>query len=180
MTKVAPPLTERQAARIKRLGLLADEPAGLLDAWSDIDVRWSDAVAQAMSLPSDRLETRVNSEWSFIETLRHLIFVTDAWIRDVVLEKRSQYDPIGLAPHFITDRPELDPDARPSLTSVLVARHRRLVEVRDVIAETTLDGLDRCCAAFDGQFTVLGAFQNVIFEEWAHQYYATKDLASLR
>ncbi len=87
MTKVATRLTERQAARIEPLGLLADEPAGLLDVWSNIDVLWSDAVEQAMSPPSERFETRVNGEWWFIETLRHLIFVTDAWIRDVVLEK---------------------------------------------------------------------------------------------
>ena len=27
--------------------------------------------------------------------------------------------------------------------------------------------------------TGIGAFQNVIFEEWAHHYYAMRDLASL-
>ena len=32
-------------------------------------------------LPPDLLHERVDDEWSFIETLRHLVFATDAWVR---------------------------------------------------------------------------------------------------
>jgi hypothetical protein len=182
VTKIAPPLTARQAARIEPLGLLADEPAGLLAAWSKVDSFWAKTVAQASRLSEQQLNIRVNGEWSFIETLRHLINVTDAWIGDLVLEKPSPYDPIGLPPDFFTPGPELglDLDARPSLTHVLDTRSRRMAEARDAIAHAAVDDLDRLCGRFGGQFTVLGAFQNVIFEEWAHHYYAMRDLASLR
>jgi hypothetical protein len=182
MPKIAPPLTERQAARIESLGLLADEPVGLLAAWRKVDGFWAETVGQASRLHEEQLNTRVNGEWSFIETLRHLINVTDAWIGDVVLEKSSPYDPIGLPPDFFTPGPELglDLDARPSLTQVLDTRSSRMTEARDAIAHTPVDGLDRLCGRFGGEFTVLGAFQNVIFEEWAHHYYAIRDLASLR
>ena len=47
------------------------------------------------------------------------------------------------------------------------------------VNSVTLAELDRRCTRFDGQFTVLGAVQNVIFEEWAHHVYATRDLARL-
>ena len=181
MTKVAPPLTPRQAARIEPLGLLADEPSNLLVAWSKVESFWAETVAQASRLSEQQLNTRVNGEWSFIETLRHLINVSDAWIGDLVLEKPSPYDPIGLPPDFFTPGPELglDLDARPSLSHVLDTRSRRMAETRDAIARAPVDGLDRLCGRFGGQFTVLGAFQNVIFEEWAHHYYATRDLAAL-
>ena len=78
----------------------------------------------------------------------------------------------------------LDPDARPSLAQALDSRGVRMAEVRGAIASTSiastsLVGFDRKCARFDSQFAVLGAFQNVIFEDWAHHYYATRDLALL-
>jgi hypothetical protein len=178
MPRFAAPLTERQAARIAAHGLLADEPEGLLTAWDKVEKFWTDTVAQARRLSEDQLNERVNGEWSFIETLRHLINVTDAWIGEVVLEKPSPYDPIGLPPDFFTPGPELglDLDAQPSLAHVLEVRGRRMGQARDAIAQTSVDGLNRICTPFGGQFTVLGAFQNVIFEEWAHHYYATRDL----
>ena len=86
MTRVAPPLTERQAARIGPLGLLADDPPGLRTAWGNVQEMWGAIVERARLMPSRNLDARVNDEWSFLETLRHLIFVTDAWIGSVVLE----------------------------------------------------------------------------------------------
>ena len=181
MTKIAPPLTQRQAARIEPLGLLADDPTGLLSAWDIVEVFWNETVVQALRLGEEQLNERVSGEWSFIETLRHLINVTDAWIGEVVLEKPSPYAPIGLPPDFFTPGPELglDLDAHPSLAHVLDVRGGRMAQARDAIAQTPADGLDRICVPFGGQFTVLGAYQNVIFEEWAHHVYAVRDLASI-
>ncbi len=181
MTKVAPPLTERQAARIEPLGLFADDPVGLLAALTKVEELWADAVAQARRLPEAELETRVTGEWSFIETLRHLINVTDAWIGDVVLQAPSPYDPIGLPPDFFTPGEELGLDlaARPSLTHTLRVRNDRMTIVRETLGRTTEHALDQHCAGWAAEFTILGAFQNVIFEEWAHHYYATRDLTML-
>jgi len=180
--KIAAPLTERQAARIEPFGLLADDPVGLLAAWRKVEGSWADAVGRAAQLSEANLGKRVNGEWSFIETLRHLIFVSDAWIGDLVLEKSSPYDPLGLPPDFITHGRNLglDLDARPALSEVLASRDRAMNEVRDTITHVGADGLDRRCTGLDGRFTVLGAFQNVIFEEWAHHFYAARDLALLR
>jgi hypothetical protein len=179
VTRIAAPVTERQAARIEPLGLLADDPAGLLDAWGKVETFWSATVTNAMRSPGgEKLEERVHGEWSFLETLRHLVFVTDTWIRDIVLEEASPYDPIALPPHFITNGAELglDLDARPSLEQVLASRARGIALVRETIP---VADLDRVCARRDGQFTVLGAIQVVIFEEWAHHVYAVRDLATL-
>jgi hypothetical protein len=144
-------------------------------------VFWKETVLRAGELREEQLNTRVNGEWSFIETLRHLINVTDAWIGDLVLEQPSPYDPIGLPPHFFTPGPELglDLEAHPSFTHVLDTRASRMDEARDAIAGSAADDLEDVRPGFGGQFTVLGAFQNVIFEEWAHHVYAVRDLAQL-
>jgi hypothetical protein len=120
-------------------------------------------------------------EWSFIETLRHLVFVTDAWINDAVLERPAAFDPLGLPPRFVTNGRELglDLDARPSFAVVVRSRRRAMSDVRSFLATMRGDDLPRALSRFDGQFTVLGATQNVIFEEWAHNVYAERDLATL-
>jgi hypothetical protein len=181
MVTVAAPLSERQAARINPLGLLADDPSGLREAWLKIERLWDTTMEQAGRIDEARLEQRVGGEWSFSETLRHLIFVTDAWITDAVLEQPTPFDPLGLPPHFVTNGRELglDLDAQPSFLSVADSRQRAMGEVRELLDLVTADDLDRPLSRFDGQFSVLGAVQNVIFEEWAHNVYATRDLAVL-
>jgi hypothetical protein len=182
MTKVAAPLTERQAARIQNLGLLADEPPGLRLAWKTVQEIWAPTIDRARSMVGQDLDVRVNDGWSFIETLRHLIFVTDAWIGSIVLENPSPYDPIGLPPDFVTNGAELglDSDAHPSLDEVLRSRAARESLMAELLSQLSVRQLNRSCTALDGQFTVLGALQNVIFEEWAHHQYAVRDLAALR
>jgi len=176
-----PPLTRRQAQRLARLNLLADKPAALLAAWTRIAAMWETTINQAVVLGDARLERRVNGEWSFLETLRHLVFVTDAWIGDVVLEQPSPYDPLGLPPDFVTNGHKLgiDRDARPTRDEVLVSRRRAMTLVRDPISRSTIDELARRCVPRAGRFNVVGALQVVMFEEWAHHQYASRDLAIL-
>lgn len=49
-------------------------------AWQVVVRRWDAAVERACALPEHRLHERVEGEWSFIETLRHLVMATDAWV----------------------------------------------------------------------------------------------------
>jgi hypothetical protein len=171
-------VTEKQAQRLAPLGLLADRPETLLVAWQQIERIWSDTVDRALELPSDALDRRVNGEWSFLETLRHLIFVTDGWIlRDIRGAERPLH-PLGLPPHFITSGIELGLDlgAQPSIEGILAVRADRMRQVQECIQELHSQELDRRTPP---GFTVLGAIQVVIFEEWAHHEYTTRDLVRL-
>jgi hypothetical protein len=47
-------------------------------------------------LPPDLLHERIDGEYSFIETLRHLVFATDAWVRHAILGYPEPYSPLGL------------------------------------------------------------------------------------
>ena len=186
MVEVHPPLVEflprERADRLASEGVFADDPAGLAAAWERVQELWAATVTRARRLPEAALDERVDGEWSFIETLRHLIFVTDGWIGHVVQERSSPHHPWGLPPHFLADAAGalgLDVDARPSLDDVLAVRHERVERVRGVLAGLTTEELRRTCAPRDGRFSVAGALQTTVFEEWAHHQYATRDLARL-
>ena len=73
-------------------------------------------------------QERVEEEWSLVETLRHLVFVTDAWFGRAVLGREHPYHPFGLVPAFLRDgsRLGLDPSAAPSFAEVLAVREARV------------------------------------------------------
>jgi len=174
------PLTEPQARLILPLGLLADDLDGLGAAWARVEEMWNATTERALGLPADALSERVNGEWSFLETLRHLVMVTDGWIRRIVLGIESPFHPLGMPPHFI-DAAELglEVDATPDVEEVLAVRTDRMSQVRQAITESMPEDLLAVAAGSAGPWTTLGAFQVVTFEEWAHHQYATRDLATL-
>ena len=53
-------------------------PAGFREGWDVVERLWAGTVERARRLPPDQLHESVDGEWSFIETLRHLVFATDA------------------------------------------------------------------------------------------------------
>lgn len=59
------------------------EPADAVEfraAWGVLERRWGQTLARAGGLDPGLLHERVDGQWSFIETLRHLVFATDAWL----------------------------------------------------------------------------------------------------
>ncbi len=69
---------------------------GFREAWAIIERVWPPTVERAKRLPPDLLHERVEGEWSFIETLRHLVSATDAWVRRAILGLPEPYSPPGL------------------------------------------------------------------------------------
>lgn len=51
---------------------------GFRAAWEVLERRWAETVGHARRLEPALLHERVDDEWSFIETLRHLCYATDA------------------------------------------------------------------------------------------------------
>jgi hypothetical protein len=184
MVVVHPPLVEflsqDRADQLEGDGLFADDPSGMRSSWRRIGEMWSATIDRARRLPDDQLDQRVAGEWSFIETLRHLIFVTDAWVGDVIGEDPARYHPWGMPPDFLVDAARdlgLNVDARPSLDETVDVRQTRVDEVGRVVGALSSEELARTCAPREGRFKVVGALQTVMFEEWAHHQYATRDLA---
>jgi hypothetical protein len=119
----------------------------LADAWAMIEDLWAGTVARARKLPEPALHVRVQGEWSFVQTHRHLVLVTDCWLRRMVKGIAHAYHPWGLGGSWLTSprRWGIDPEADPSLDQVLALHRERMDEVRDVIAGAKAKELKRNC-----------------------------------
>ncbi|GIG59571.1 hypothetical protein Lfu02_39430 [Longispora fulva] len=176
----------------ERARMRPTDAAGFGEAWQVIERLWDGSVERARGLDPDLLHASVDGEWSFIETLRHLVLVTDGWIRRTVLLDPSPWHPLGLPwddpdetralPAGITR----DRDARPTLDTLLDLRRDRMATVRDIVAGVSDESLD-------AETTPVGTpgwpesrnrrlrdvLLHVFHEEWEHRLYAERDLNAL-
>jgi hypothetical protein len=161
---------------------------GIQRGWSIIDSLWSGTMDRANGHPESTLQERVNGEWSFVETLRHLIFVTDAWVGRTILGDQRAYHRLGLPPDGDVDvRPwGIEVDAHPSFEEVQQARADRMQTVRALVERLTPSEFARMCQAnpapgFPPVTTLPVGFclGVVVSEEHAHHGYAARDLSAL-
>lgn len=157
--------------------------------WATIERLWAETVARARRLPEAALFERVDDEWSLVETLRHLVFVADAWASRTVLDEPMPYHPLGYThssyPPAEAAALGIDLDARPSFDEVMEVRADRLAVVRRIVDGLTDDELERLCARPpapgypDEPRTVGKCLRTVMTEECEHRRYAERDLAAL-
>ena len=164
------------------------DPAGFREAWDLLERLWGQTVERARRLPAELLHESVDGEWSFIETLRHLAFATDAWIRRVILGDPSPWDPLDLPWDEMPDTPGVprDRDVRPSLDAVLKLRRDRMSTVRRVIEDLTDASLNAHTEPVEApgwprprSYPVRECLLVILNEEWEHRLYAERDLAAL-
>ena len=157
--------------------------------WDTIERLWAGTVARAGRLPGPALHQRVDGEWSFVETLRHLVMATDRWAGYMILDKPMPYHPLGLPQPGFTRADAaalgIDLDARPSLAEVLEARGTRVALVRGIIDGLSDDDLERVCPrlpapGYPEEARSVGLCLGVVMkEECEHRRYAVRDLAAL-
>jgi uncharacterized damage-inducible protein DinB len=164
------------------------DPAGFGQAWDTVERLWGQTVARARRLPPELLHESVDGEWSFIETLRHLVFATDAWIRRAILGDPTPWDPLDLPWDEMPDTPGVprDRQVRPSLEVVLELRRDRMATVRQVIEGLTEAALDDRTEPVHGpgwprprSYPVRECLLCILNEEWEHRLYAERDLGIL-
>jgi DinB superfamily/Pentapeptide repeats (8 copies) len=184
------PLVTAELERLfpERVKLRASTPDALADAWATIEQMWQATVTRAKGLPATVVAARVDDEWSFVETLRHLVLATDCWLRRMVKGIDRPYHPWGLAGSWLSDPAAwgLDAAATPTLEEIVDVRRARMDEVREVIAALESPDLERVCLppATPGHpnspHTVLECLHVILNEEWEHHRYAVRDLDALR
>jgi hypothetical protein len=165
------------------------DPAGFREAWDILERLWDETVENARRMPPELLHESVNGEWSFIETLRHLVFATDSWIRRGILGDPSPWDPLDLPWDEMEDTPGVprDRDARPSLDTVLELRSGRMATVRQVIDGLTDASLQSHTDPVEGpgwpesrSYPVRQCLLVILNEEWVHRLFAERDLDRVR
>jgi uncharacterized damage-inducible protein DinB len=161
------------------------DPAGFREALDILARLWAATIERARGLPPELLHQSVDGEWSFIETLRHLVFASDSWIRRAILGDPSPWDALDLPWDEMPDTPGVprDRDARPSLDAVLELRRDRTSTLRQVIDGLTDESLEGHTEPVDGpgwpaprSYPVRECLLVILNEEWHHRQFAERDL----
>lgn len=180
------PLIEAELIRREpaRALLRASDPAGLRTVWAALQQSWAPAYDRAAGLPAGSVDVSVGEEWSFAQTLRHMVFVTDAWLGPI-LGNEPRFHPWGTpfsdVAEFV-DRPEdlgLDMDATPTYAEVLDLRAARVAQVGDFLSEVTPERLSEECEGpvwAGGRPSVQRCLWVVLQEECEHLRFALRDL----
>ncbi len=172
----------------ERAKMRPSDPDGFREAWEILRRLWDDTVERARRLDPGLLHESVDEEWSFIQTLRHLVFATDSWIGRALLGDATPWHPLGLPWDGMPDTPGVprDYDARPSLDEMLELRRDRMATVREVLTHLTESSLQEHTEPVEApgwppprSFPVRNCLQIVVNEEWEHRLFAERDLAVL-
>ena len=154
----------------------AEHPAGLREAWTSADRAWDAAIERAAALPAGSVDVRIDDEWSFAETLRHLVHATDIWLGKAVLGRvEADFHPLGLR------YGNRDPTTRP-YDDVLAARAGRTAMVSDFLATVTDDVLDQERRNPHNPAkpeTVRHCLHVILAESWEHLRFALRDLDAI-
>src|SRR5690348_6164066 len=73
----------------------AADPDGLRVAWAAIERAWVATQERVAAMPAGTPDVSVGGEWSFAQTLRHLVMATDTWLGRAILEIARPYHPVG-------------------------------------------------------------------------------------
>lgn len=163
----------------------ADDPEGLRTAWAALERAWASAVDRVATMPEGTVDVSVDGEWSFSQTLRHLVMATDTWLRGAVLGIPEPFHPLGQPNvEYETDGHDMSVFASgvPDYADVLAVRAERVAMVRDALAHVTveeLDGIRPNPWAPDHQETVRSCLQVILEEEWEHLRFALRDLDAI-
>lgn len=160
----------------------AADPAGLRAAWAAVEGAWADAVARAGTLPAGAVDVSVDGEWSFAQTVRHLVMATDTWLGRGIRGVAQPYHPIG-QPNAEYETDGFDPTVfaggTPPWSEVLAVRADRQAQVRGFLATVTPEDLAaerRNPWAPEHPETVLSCLHTILEEEWEHLRFALRDL----
>jgi hypothetical protein len=158
---------------------------GLCAAWAALERAWAATLARVATMPAGTVDIAVGGEWSFAQTLRHLVLATDMWLGRAILEIEQPFHTIGLK-DTSTEEDGLDTTiiaaATPSYAEVLEVRAGRVAMVRDFLATATPDVLAATRKNPHDpkrRETTLSCLHVILEEEWEHHRYAVRDLDAI-
>ena len=163
----------------------AGDPDGLRQAWAELERTWAATLARVAAMPAGSVDVSVDGEWSFAQTVRHLVLATDTWLGRAILGIEQPFHPIGQAgPGAEDDGLDLSifTTTTPSYAEVLEVRAGRVAMVRDVLATVTAEELAVVRSNPwdpDYQETTLSCLHVILEEEWEHHRYAVRDLDAI-
>jgi uncharacterized protein YjbI with pentapeptide repeats len=156
------------------------DPEGMRAAWSAVLSRWDETIERAQQLREETLHASVDGEFSFVQTLRHLVFAMDKWFTVPIVG--GEFDPIGLpnTGSLSFPWPGIDLDSDPSFADTLAVRRDRTERFAKYLVNLEPADLSRTYEVLENGKAPVQACLHVIFEEeMAHRGYATRDLDAM-
>ncbi|WP_062350994.1 DinB family protein [Herbidospora yilanensis] len=175
---VAAELDRRYPERVRLRSVRTADDHRLM--WDTVERLWSQTRERAERLPEAVRHERVDDEWSFAETLRHLVFAVDTWVGRLILGETSTYHRLGLPP---TDVALTEVEA--SYDEVVRLHADRNAKLRGVMAALTDAGLDEIrtgelIPSWGVESHSVGHCLRVVLREHVeHRRFAERDLARL-
>ena len=163
----------------------AGDPDGLRAAWAALERTWAATLERVAALSAGTVDVSVDGEWSFAQTLRHLVMATDVWLGRAILGIEQPFHPIGEPnAEYETDGNDMSifATATPSYAEVLEVRADHVAMVRHFLATVTSDDLAATRNnpwAPEYPETVLSCLHVIFNEEWEHHRYAVRDLDAI-
>ena len=162
----------------------AGDPDSLRAAWASLERTWAATLERVAAMPTGTVDVSVGGEWSFAQTLRHLVLATDVWLGRAVLGIEQPFHPIGQPDAFAKGRLDMSvfTTVTPSYADVLEVRAGRVAMVRDFLATVTPEVLAATRAdpwKPENQNTTLSCLHVILEEAWEHHRYAVRDLDAI-
>lgn len=160
----------------------ATNPEELRAGRAALEAMWAPTMERAAALPAGRVDESVDDEWSFAQTLRHLVMATDAWFGLGIRGDADALHPLGMPFwewHEEALAAGLLADSTPPYEDVLAVRADRVAQIRDYLATVTAEEL---AVTNDGPpwcgrpVTALECIRIIGKEEWEHHRFAVRDL----
>jgi hypothetical protein len=163
----------------------AGDPDGLRAAWGILERTWAGTIERVAAMPAGTVDVSMGGEWSFAQTLRHLVMATDVWLRRAILEVEQPFHPIGQPnAEYETDGSDMSvfSTVAPSYAEVLEVRAGHVAMVRSFLATVTSDELASTRKnPWSPEYpeTVRSCLHVILAEEWEHHRYAVRDLDAI-
>ena len=149
---------------------------------------WSATLDRVAAMPAGTVDQQVDGEWSVAQTLRHLVFAVDGWLRHGIQHLDGAFSPIGLPFSEYDDEAGalgVDITATPSFQEVRAVYADRVAQVRaqyDAVSQEEFEAPARRLPPWEPETRVLPVWRclGVLANEaWEHHRFAERDLDEL-
>ena len=149
---------------------------------------WSALFDRVAAMPAGTVDEQVDGEWALAQTMRHLVFAVDGWVRHGVQGLDGAFSPIGL-PFSEYDAEVgalgVDMASTPSFQEVRAAYDDRVAQVRAQYASLTQEEFEapaRRLPPWEPETRGLPVWRClgvIVNEAWEHHRFAERDLDEL-